>query len=89
MCNLRLDTDAVCNGLENEDQFMREYAAGQKRSDPKNFRETTIELKGFSEKPTVTAQGTNGAKLSENWDEKTETLTLKIVSNGRVMITVE
>lgn len=30
LCNLRLDTDAVCHGLESEDQFMRAYAAGGK-----------------------------------------------------------
>ncbi len=89
MCNLRLDTDEVCAGLESEDQFMREYAAGGKRSDPKNFRETTFVLSGFSEKPTVTAQGTNGAKLKETWDKETGTLTLSVISNGRVTITVE
>lgn len=38
---------------------------------------------------TATAQGTNGAKLSENWDAKTATLTLTVISNGRVTITVE
>lgn len=88
MCNLRLDTDEVCAGLESEDEFMREYAAGAKRSDPKNFRETTIELSGFSEKPTVSAQGTNGATLKEEWDAKSGKLTLSIISNGRVNITV-
>lgn len=89
MCNLRLDTDEVCAGLESEDEFMREYAAGAKRSDPKNFRETTIELSGFSEKPTVSAQGTNGATLKEEWDAKSGKLTISIISNGRVNITVE
>ena len=88
MCNLRLDTDEVCAGLETEDGFMREYAAGGKRSDPENFRETTIELSGFSEKPTVSAQGTNGATLKEEWDAKNGKLTLSIVSNGRVNITI-
>lgn len=89
MCNLRLDTDDVCNGRESEFEFMCEYAAGGKRSDPKNFRETTIELKGFSEKPTVTADGTNGAKLKEEWNAETGTLTLTVISNGRVRMTVE
>ncbi len=89
MCNLRLDTDAVCNGLENEDQFMREYAAGGKRKNLKDFRETTFEISGFSQKPTVNAQGTNGATLKEEWDAKSGTLTLSVVSNGRVNITVE
>lgn len=88
MCNLRLDTDEVCAGLETEDGFMREYAAGGKRSDPENFRETTIELSDFSEKPTVSAQGTNGATLKEEWDAKNGKLTLSIVSNGRVNITI-
>ena len=89
MCNLRLDTDAVCNGLESEDQFMREYAAGGKRNNPKDFRETTFELSGFGEKPTIYAEGTNGATLKEEWDAKSGTLTLSVVSNGRVNITVE
>ena len=89
MCNLRLDTDKVCAGLESEDQFMREYAAGGKRSDPKNFRETVIELTGFDEKPTVTADGTNGAKLKEDWNAANGTLTLTIISNGQVRMTVE
>ncbi len=89
MCNLRLDTDEVCAGLESEDEFMREYAAGGKRSDPKNFRQTVIELSGFEEKPTVTADGTNGAKLKEEWNAQNGTLTLTIISNGRVRMTVE
>ncbi len=89
MCNLRLDTDDVCNGLESEYEFMYKYAFGEKRSDPKNFRETTIELNGFSEKPTVAAQGTNGAQLKETWDEASGKLTLSVISNGRVNITVE
>ena len=89
MCNLRLDTDAVCNGLESEDQFMREYAAGGKRDNPKDFRETTFELSGFGEKPTIYAEGTNGATLKEEWDAKSGTLTLSVVSNGRVNITIE
>lgn len=89
MCNLRLDTDAVCNGLENEDQFMRDYATGGKRNNPNDFRETTFEFSGFSQKPTVNAQGTNGATLKEEWDAKSGTLTLSVVSNGRVNITVE
>lgn len=89
MCNLRLDTDEVCTGLESEDQFMRAYAAGGKRSDPKNFRETTFVLSGFNEKPTVTAQGTNGATLKETWNKENGTLTLSVISNGRVKIAVE
>lgn len=89
MCNLRLDTDEVCNFLESEDEFMREYAAGGKRSDPKNFRQTVIELDGFDEKPTVTADGTNGAKLKQEWNSATGTLTLTIISNGQVRMTVE
>ena len=89
MCNLRLDTDAVCNGLENEDQFMREYAAGGKRSDPKNFRETVIELEGFEEKPTVTADGTNTARLKEEWNSAKGILTLTVISNGQVRMTVK
>lgn len=89
LCNLRLDTDAVCNGLESEDQFMRAYAAGGKRSDPKNFRESVIELSGFETEPTVTASGSNGAKLKTEWNSQTQTLTLTVISNGEVRITVE
>ncbi len=89
LCNLRLDTDAVCAGLENEDQFMRAYASGGKRSDPKNFRESVIELSGFEAEPNVTAHGTNGAKLKTKWNPETQTLTLSVISNGEVRITVE
>ncbi len=89
LCNLRLDTDAVCNGLESEDQFMRAYAAGGKRSDPKNFRESVIELSGFESEPSVTADGSNGAKLKSEWNAQTQTLTLTVISNGEVRITVE
>ncbi len=89
LCNLRLDTDAVCNGLESEDQFMREYAAGGKRSDPKNFRESVIELSGFETEPTVNAAGANGATMKTEWNEATKTLTLSVISNGEVRITVE
>ena len=89
MCNLRLDTDEVCNFLESEDEFMREYAAGGKMGNPDDFRETVIELTGYNEKPTVTADGTNGAKLKETWNPETGTLTITIISNGQVRMTVE
>ncbi len=89
LCNLRLDTDAVCNGLEGEDQFMRAYAAGGKRSDPNNFRKSVIVLSGFEEQPTVTATGSNGAKGKAEWNAETQTLTLTVISNGEVRITVE
>ncbi len=89
LCNLRLDTDEVCNGLEGEDEFMREYAAGEKRSDPKNFRESVIEISGFETEPTVTAAGKNGATMKTEWNEATKTLTLSVISNGEVRITIE
>ena len=88
MCNLRLDTDEVCAGLENEDQFMREYAAGGKRSDPGNFRESVIELSGFSSEPSVTARGNNNAKMKTEWNQATGTLTVSVISNGRVSVSV-
>ncbi len=89
LCNLRLDTDDVCKGVESEDEFMREYALGGKREDPKNFRQSVIELSGFESEPTVTAEGSNNAKLKKEWNESTSTLTLTIISNGEVKITVE
>ncbi len=89
LCNLRLDTDAVCNGLEDESQFMTAYAMGGRRSDPKNFRESVIELSGFETEPTVTAAGTNGATMKTEWNEATKTLTLSVISNGETRITVE
>ena len=88
MCNLRLNTDEVCAGLENEDQFMREYAAGGKRSDPGNFRESVIELSGFSSEPSVTARGNNNAKMKTEWNQATGTLTVSVISNGRVSVSV-
>ena len=89
LCNLRLDTDAVCNGLENEDQFMRAYAAGGKMDNPKDFRTSVIKLSGFESQPNVNATGSNGAKGRAEWDEQTKTLTLTVISNGETRITVE
>ena len=89
LCNLRLDTDAVCSGLENEDQFMRDYATGGKRSDAKNFRASVIEISGYESEPTVTAEGANGAKLKTEWDSETKKLTLTVFSNGEVIIKVK
>jgi len=89
LCNLRLDTDAVCSGLEDENSFMTAYALGGKRSDPKNFRESVIEISGFETEPTVTAAGANGATMKLKWNEATKTLTLSVISNGEVRITIE
>lgn len=89
LCNLRLDTDDVCNGLESEDQFMREYAAGGKRDNPNDFRQTVITLSGFEAEPSVTANGTNGATLKKEWNAESQTLTLTVISNGRVLINVK
>ena len=72
MCNLRLDSDDICAGLEGEDEFLREYIFGGKRSDPKNFRTSVIELTGYDSEPTVTAEGTNGAKMKTEWNENTK-----------------
>ncbi len=89
LCNLRLDTDAVCNGLESEDQFMRAYAAGGKMDNPRDFRTSVITLSGFDSPPSVNATGSNGAKGRAEWDEETKTLTLTVISNGEVRITIE
>ncbi len=89
LCNLRLDTDAVCNGLESEDQFMRAYAAGGKMNNPNDFRTSVITLSGFDTPPSVNATGSNGAKGRAEWNEETKTLTLTVISNGEVRITIE
>lgn len=89
LCNLRLDTYEICNGLEGENEFMREYAAGGKRDNPRDFRESVIELSGFDTEPTVTAAGKNGATMKTEWDEATKTLKLSVISNGEVRITIE
>ncbi len=89
LCNLRLDTDAVCLGYESEDQFMRAYAAGGKMSNPNDFRTSVIELSGFETPPSVNATGSNGAKGRAEWNAETQTLTLTVISNGEVRITVE
>lgn len=88
LCNLRLDTDAVCNGLENEDQFMRAYAAGGKMDNPNDFRTSVIELSGFDAPPSVNATASNGAKGKAEWNEETKTLILTVLSNGETRITV-
>ncbi len=89
LCNLRLDTDEVCAGLEGEDEFMREYALGGKMDDPKDFRESVIELSGFESEPSVSADGSNNAKLKKEWNESTKTLTITVISNGEVRINVK
>ncbi len=88
LCNLRLDTDAVCNRLESEDQFMREYAAGGKMNNPNDFRTTVIKLTGFDAPPSVNATGSNGAKGRAEWNAETKTLTLTVISNGETRITI-
>ena len=88
MCNLRLNADLIMSGQENEDQFMRAYAAGERMDNPKDFRTSVIELSGFETEPTVTATGSNGAKMSTKWSSD-GTLTLTIISNGEVRITIE
>ena len=90
LCNLRLDTDAVCNGLEDENQFMIDYANGGKMNNPNDFRTSVIELSGFESQPsTVIGTGSNGAKGRAEWNAETQTLTLTVISNGEVRITVE
>ena len=68
---------------------MVSYAQGGKRRDPKNFRESVITLSGYEEEPAVTATGSNGAKLKTEYNAENGTLTLKIISNGEVRITIE
>ena len=90
LCNLRLDTDAVCNGLENEAQFMNAYAAGGKMDNPNDFRTSVIEISGFDEQPeTIIGTGSNGAKGKAEWNEETKALTLTVISNGETRITIE
>ena len=89
LCNLRLDTDAVCNGLEDENQFMTDYANGGKMNNPNDFRTSVITLSGFDTPPSVNASGSNSAKGRAEWNEETKTLTLTVISNGEVRITVE
>ena len=89
LCNLRLDTDAVCAGLEGEYEFMLSYATGGKRSDPKNFRESVITLSGYETEPEITATGANNAKMKTEFDAESGTLILRIISNGEVKITVK
>ena len=88
LCNLRLDTDAVCAGLEGEDQFMQAYAAGGKMGNPNDFRVTVITLTGFDTCPSVDATASNNAKGKMEWDEATKTLTLTAYTNGETRITV-
>lgn len=89
LCNLRLDSDAVCNGLEDENQFMTDYANGGKMNNPNDFRTSVITLSGFDAPPSVNAWGSNGAKGRAEWNEETKTLTLTVISNGEIRITIE
>lgn len=58
-------------------------------SDPKNFRESVVELSGYEKEPSVVAEGSNNARFKKEWNESTKTLTLTVVSNGDVRIIVE
>ncbi len=90
LCNLRLDADAVCAGLEDENTFMIDYANGGKMNNPRDFRTSVIEISGFESQPsTLIGLGSNGAKGRAVWDEETKTLTLTVISNGEVRITIE
>lgn len=89
LCNLRLDTDAVCQGLESEDQFMRAYAAGGKMDNPRDFRTSVITLTGIADQPVINSSGSNGAKGRAVWNKETQTLTLTVISNGEVKIILE
>ncbi len=90
LCNLRLDADAACNGLEDENQFMINYANGEKMNNPRDFRTSYIEISGFKAKPnTLLGEGSNGAKGKAEWDEERKALILYVISNGDVRITIE
>ncbi len=89
LCNLRLDGDDVCNGLEDENQFMTDYANGGKMNNPDDFRTSVITLSGFDTPPSINASGSNSAKGRAEWNEETKTLTLTVISNGEVRITIE
>lgn len=89
LCNLHLDTDAVCAGLEDENTFMIAYANGEKMDNPRDFRTSVIEISGFDTPPSVKTTGSNGAKGRAEWNEETKTLTLTVISNGEVRITIE
>ena len=88
MCNLRPDTDDVCAGIESEHSFMMSYAFGGRMSLAKNFRETVFEFTGFEEEPVVKAEGSNNARMKKEWNEETSTLTLSIISNSGVRISI-
>ncbi len=89
LCNLRLDSDEICAGLEDENTFMTKYALGGKMDDPKDFRESVIEFSGFESEPTVSAEGSNGAKLKKEWNASTKTLCVTVISNGDVRISIK
>ena len=88
LCNLRLDTDAVCLGLEDENTFMIDYANGGKMNNPRDFRTSVIEITGFETAPSVNASGSNGAKGRAEWNAETQTLKLTVISNGETRITI-
>ena len=88
LCNLRLDSDRAAKRLESEDEFMRAYAAGARMDNPNDFRQTVIAFSGFESKPEVAAEGCNNAKMKTDWDEATGTLTLTVISNGMVTVSI-
>ncbi len=87
LTNLRLDTDDVPTVSEGE--WIRDYIENGKVGDEKNYRTTEISISGFKEEPDVNATGTHKARLKTFFDSTTGTLTLTVVSNGKVVINIK
>ncbi len=89
LCNLRLDIDEADILEKNEYQFLQEYITEGKVGDPENYRTTTLSFSGFKSEPDVTATGSHFAKMKKSYNSSTGTLTLTIISNGEVLISIK
>lgn len=89
LCNLRADSDTLVNGEENWVQYLHEFVAGNRRNDASNYRTTEFTLSGLKQEPTISAEGTNSAKMKSTWNAESGTLTVSVISNGYVTINIQ
>ena len=88
LVNLRLDSYATVVGEEIAWSFQNSYLGGGKMDNEADFRTTKIVLSGFEKEPEIAVAGSNNATAKLEFDPDTKTVTLTIVSNGKVTIKV-
>ena len=88
LTNYRYDIRKYFDKKERIEVFLKELWNGGKRDNPEDFRETVYVLSGYTSEPTVSITGSNHAQAGTDYNAETGTLTVKVISNGVVRITV-